>query len=95
MSKVRIIDPDNVPEVIVAGPFNCSIRNGLATLTFTHERAVPEKLMAQMPEVAFEAVVRVRMVMPVEGLRSLRDSLDQMIRNHEAQHLSPTTAGSH
>lgn len=82
MADNRVIDPDNIPETFVAGPFNCSVTGGIATLTFTHARPNAEKLLAgTSAEVSFEAVVRSRLVMPVEGLQNLRDSIDAILRS--------------
>ncbi|AZO82154.1 hypothetical protein B5U98_18200 [Bosea sp. Tri-39] len=85
MSYIRVVDPDNIPETVVAGPFNCSLTGELATLTFIHGRPIAEKMLAgPTAEISIEAVVRARLVMPVEGLRNLRDSLHQLLRGRQA-----------
>jgi hypothetical protein len=85
MSANRVIDPDNVPETFVAGPFNCSSTGAFATLTFTHARPMAEKMLAgTAAELSYEAVVRARLVMPAEGLQSLRDSIDALLRERSA-----------
>lgn len=95
MHKVPIVDPDNIPEILIAGPFNCAIAGNFVTLTFTHERPIADKLMGPAPEVSIEAIVRARLVMPVEGLRQLRDSIDNVLRNRQADSLAPGSLGNH
>jgi hypothetical protein len=86
MNNIRVVDPDAVPETLVAGPFNCSVTGDLATLTFTHARPIAEKLFAgPVAEMSLEAVIRARLVMPVEGLQNLRDSIDALLRGRLAQ----------
>lgn len=86
MRAKRVTDPDNIPETFVAGPFNCSSTGAFATLIFTHARPVAEKMLAgKSAELTYEAVIRARLVMPVEGLQSLRDSIDALLRERSAK----------
>ncbi|KRE11609.1 hypothetical protein ASE66_24070 [Bosea sp. Root483D1] len=96
MSHVHIVDPDNVPETFVLGPFSCTVTGHFATLTFTHERPVAEKLLTgQRAELSLEAVVRARLIMPVEGLKSLRESIDQLLRGLGAADQESDSARGH
>ncbi|AZO82129.1 MULTISPECIES: hypothetical protein [unclassified Bosea (in: a-proteobacteria)] len=96
MSQPRIVDPDDVPETFVQGPFSCTVTGHFATLTFTHERPVAEKLLAgPSAGLSLEAVVRARLIMPVEGLKSLRDSIDQLLRGLDAANESPGSPRGH
>jgi hypothetical protein len=95
MPTMNVIDPDNVPEMLVAGPFTCTVSNGLATLTFTHERVPAERLMAAIPDLRPEAVVRARLVIPEAALPSLRDILDRLIRNRDAEAIRPAKGVGH
>ncbi|KRE11734.1 hypothetical protein ASE66_24830 [Bosea sp. Root483D1] len=96
MSHVHTIDPDNVPETLVVGPFSCTVTGHFATLTFTHERPVADKLLAgPSAELSLQAVVRARLIMPVEGLKSLRDSIDQLLRGREAANQDSDSARGH
>ena len=85
MPKIPIVDPDRIPETIVAGPFNCTITHSIATLTFTHLRPNVIDLMATVAEIKPEAVVRARLVMPLESLQELRNSLDHIIEGAKAE----------
>lgn len=85
MPKIPIVDPDRIPETIVAGPFNCTITHSIATLTFTHLRPNVVDLMATVAEIKPEAVVRARLVMPLESLYELRNSLDHIIQGAKAE----------
>ncbi|KRE15668.1 hypothetical protein ASE66_12545 [Bosea sp. Root483D1] len=96
MSHIRVVDPDNIPETVVAGPFNCSVTGEFATLTFTHGRPVAEKMLSgSTAQLSIEAVVRARLVMPVEGLRNLLDSLDQLLMARLMEDASPGAKGGH
>ncbi|MFD9900317.1 hypothetical protein [Mesorhizobium sp. NPDC059025] len=95
MPEVRIVDPGNVAETLICGPFNCSVNGSFATLIFTHERLIADKLMGSTPEIKVEAVVRARLVMPVEGLKQLRDSIDRILRNRQAEGQVPGSLGNH
>lgn len=96
MSHILVVDPDSVPETFVSGPFNCLVTGNFAILTFTCERPVVEKLLAgTAAEISAEAVVRARLVMPLEGLKNLRDSIDHILRGHQAATLGQSRGIGH
>lgn len=81
----KVIDPNNVPEILAVGPYNCSCAGGLTTLTFTHVQLDAAALFQSTPAMEQVAVVRARIVLPTESLRNLRDSLNQLIAGADAQ----------
>lgn len=72
-------------ETVVACPFNCTLNHSIAALTFTRSRPNPSELIAASAEMKLETVVRARLVVPLVGFQSLRDSLDQVARGLEAE----------
>lgn len=95
MHEIPVVDPDQIAEILVAGPFNFTVNNSFATLTLTHLRPHAASVMSTPAEVKMEAVVRARLVIPIDGLRSLRDSLDQLLRGLEAESSSAISLGGH
>jgi hypothetical protein len=77
-------DPDNVPEIFCEGRFSVTVAP-VSTLTFTHMRPKPEALLADnttAPEM--EAIVRVRLLLPMSSLVALRDVLNKVVGANEA-----------
>jgi hypothetical protein len=73
-------DPDQVAETFAGGPMSCTAFGSFATLTFTHIRPS----VGRRPGVSSTAVVRARVVVPAEGLRSLRDMLNRVLEEEKA-----------
>lgn len=94
MPKIRMVDPDRVPEIVVAGPVNCTMNQSIATLTFTHLRPDAAAPIALNAEMNLEAVAWARLLVPFDGEQSLRDSLDQIICELEIEGATPVGIGA-
>jgi hypothetical protein len=84
-----VIDPDNIPETLCDGQFNIVVTGPLATFTFTHWRSDAPQLFAGT--MTPSAVVRARIVIPVQSLISLRETLNSLIQPANAS-VNPTPA---
>jgi hypothetical protein len=73
------IDPDNVPEILCEGMFNVFVDSKLATLTFTHRRPDAAAMMGNSI-MDMRSVVRARIVMTLDNLKALRDTLDRVVQ---------------
>jgi hypothetical protein len=75
-----VTDPDNVPEVFCDGQFNVAVAGHFATLTFTHARPDATILLGD-GTIDFKAIVRARIVAPMNNLIALRDLLNRIIQD--------------
>jgi len=75
-----VTDPDNVPEVLCEGQFNVAVVGPSATLTFTHVRPDAAALFRD-GTIDFKAIVRARIVVPINNLVGLRDLLNRIIQD--------------
>jgi hypothetical protein len=76
----QITDPDSIPETLCLGPFNLAIMGPLAVFTFTHLRAEVDSLVRQ-GVVNPTAIVRSRIVIAADDLTTVRDIIDNTLRN--------------
>lgn len=81
-------DPHVVPEVLCVGPTNLWVTGPLATLTFSHIRKTADSTFKDVAKT--EAVIRARVVLPIEALVELRGLIDRMMANQPA--ISPGSA---
>jgi hypothetical protein len=79
LPQPRVDDPETVPEIWVNGSVNISVTGPVATITFSHVRPNSADLFAGKQPATLNAVVRARIVMPMEGLAGLKQLLDQLI----------------
>lgn len=89
-----VIDPDSVPETLCDGPFNISVLGPLATITFTHIRPGVSQLFANATFVP-NAVVRARVVLNLQNLAALKDTLNAFIQTASTSETpAPATGGA-
>lgn len=75
------VDPDQVPETLCGGKINISVStSGYATLTLTHLRAKAGPLV-DAGQIQLENVVRARIVLPMDNVISLRDLLNNLLKD--------------
>jgi hypothetical protein len=75
-----VTDPDNVPEVLCDGPFNVTVAGPFVSLTFTHGRPDATVLFRD-GTIDVKAVVRARIVAPMNNLVAMRDLLNRIIQD--------------
>jgi|SRR5580704_15492526 hypothetical protein len=75
-----VTDPDNVPEVLCDGPFNVTVGGLFVSLTFTHGRPDATVLFRD-GTIDVKAIVRARIVTPMNNLVALRDLLNRIIQD--------------
>jgi hypothetical protein len=75
-----VIDPDNVPEMFCDGLFNVTVSGHFVTLTFTHARP-DATILFRDGTIDFKAIVRARIVTPMNNLIALRDLLNRIIQD--------------
>jgi hypothetical protein len=80
---LTIVDPDNIPETLVTGPFNIQITGPLAVMTFTHLRNDPNDVFSRKNPPRAEAIVRARLVIPLEGLLEIRKLIEGMVAKNK------------
>ena len=88
-----VTDPDAIPETLCEGRINIQWRGQIATLTFTHSRAVIADLFDGT--VNMEDVVRARIAMSVPNLVALRDMLNRVIKDGGVQEPASGTSSVH
>jgi hypothetical protein len=88
--QMPTLDPDNVQETFVSGPINCNISGAVALLTFTNVRANADDLLRGKGDPELTAIVRSRLIMPIELLVNLRNLLNQMISD-----AAPSSGSTH
>jgi hypothetical protein len=95
MPEFPVVDPNNVPETLAAGLINFATQGPLAVLTFTHTRASIADLVVgkEKPDHAFVVVARV--AMPLATARDLRDLLNKVITDNEAEPAVASTGTKH
>src|SRR5437588_10895758 len=84
------LDPDCIPETVCDGPLNVQFSGNRATITFTHSRAMVAPLL-ERGEVAFENIVRARIVFSVDNLLALKGLLNRLLPDNPPADI---TAGS-
>jgi hypothetical protein len=72
---IEVSDPNNVPEIFVAGPFNILNAGGIVHFTFTAATPNPNDLLKGSTTPKFQAVVACRLVMPLEVAQQLSRTL--------------------
>jgi hypothetical protein len=94
LAPTTVIDPDRIPEYLCDGPFNISVLGPLATITFTHIRPEISQLFANTTFVP-NAVVRARIVLNLQNLTALKDTLNAFIQTATASETpAPATGGA-
>jgi len=94
LAPAAVSDPDGVPEYVCDGPFNISVLGPLATITFTHIRPEVSQLFANATFVP-NAVVRARIVLNLQNLTALKDTLNAFIQTVTANESpAPATGGA-
>jgi hypothetical protein len=71
------------------GPANITAMGALALLTFTHLRKTASNTFGEYTAATTEAIVKARIVVPVEMLVEFRNMIDSMIK----QSPTPTASG--
>ncbi|WP_181337120.1 hypothetical protein [Hyphomicrobium methylovorum] len=74
----KVLDPDNVAEILCDGRFNISSSGGLLTLTFTQSRPRAQDLFEG--KVIHDDIVRARITMTSGNVVALRDILNRVIK---------------
>jgi len=90
--QLAIIDPNHVPDTLCDGPANATIHPPLATIVFTNSQPKPGPLFQGTIDV--ENIVVARITMSVDTLIGLRELLNQVIANHEADQQATMIASS-
>jgi hypothetical protein len=72
---VEIVDPDNVPETVVTGPFNIMRAGSMVLLTFTAVRHEPAAFFAGDKNPPTKGVIAARILMPTQMAREFADAL--------------------
>jgi len=76
---IQIVDPNNVPELFVNGPFNIINMGGMMQITFTTMRPNANDLFSGKSAPEFRGTVACRLLMPAELaeqlVRTVADSL--------------------
>ena len=89
-----VVDPDSVPETLCDGPFNIYVLGPLATITFTHIRPDVSQVFAKATFVP-NAVVRARIVLNLQNLAALKDTLNAFIQTASTSETpAPATGGA-
>jgi hypothetical protein len=76
---VKITDPDRIPETFVHGPIGINMSAHFALLTFTNLRPDIDKGGEPTTMPPTDAVVRARLVIPLETLAQLRDTITNVL----------------
>jgi|SRR5580700_1806975 hypothetical protein len=74
---VEIIDPDNVPETVVTGPFNILRAGAMVLLTFTAVRHDPTAFFAGEKNPPSKSVIAARILMPTQMAQEFSRALAQ------------------
>jgi hypothetical protein len=74
---VEIVDPDNIPETVVTGPFNILRAGPMVLLTFTAVRHDPTAFFAGDKNPPSKGVIAARILMPTQMAREFADALGQ------------------
>jgi hypothetical protein len=74
---VEIIDPNNVPETVVTGPFNILRAGAMVLLTFTAVRHDPVAFFAGDTNPPSKSVIAARILMPTRMAREFAHALTQ------------------
>jgi hypothetical protein len=82
---VEIIDPDNVSETVVTGPFNILRAGAMVLLTFTAVRHEPTAFFAGDKNPPSKGVIAARILMPTQMAREFADALTQNLTAGSAQ----------
>ena len=86
---IEIVDPNNVPELFVNGPFNIINMGGMMQITFTTMRPNTNDLFSGKSAPEFRGTVACRLLMPAELAEQLvRTVADSLIK--AAQSSGPT-----
>jgi hypothetical protein len=86
---VEIIDPDNVPETVVTGPFNILRSGSMVLLTFTAVRHDPAAFFAGDKNPPSKGVIAARILMPTKMAREFVHALTQNLAAGTAPLTSP------
>jgi hypothetical protein len=91
---IEIIDPNNVPELFVNGPFNIINMGGMVQITFTTMRPNANDLFSGKDAPAFRGTVACRLLMPAglaeQLVRTVADTLIQAAQSSKPA--APTQA---
>jgi hypothetical protein len=91
---IEIIDPNDVPELFVNGPFNIINMGGMVQITFTTMRPNANDLFNGKDAPAFRGTVACRLLMPAglaeQLVRTVADTLIQAAQSSEPA--APTQA---
>jgi len=74
---IEIVDPGNVPETVVTGPFNILRAGAMVLLTFTAVRHDPTAFFAGEKNPPAKSVIAARILMPTHMAREVADALAQ------------------
>jgi hypothetical protein len=92
--SIEIIDPNNVPELFVNGPFNIMNMGGMVQITFTTMRPNANDLFNGKDAPAFRGTVACRLLMPAglaeQLVRTVADTLIKAAQSSEPA--APTPA---
>ena len=89
---VEIIDPANVPETVVTGPFNILRAGAMVLLTFTAVRHDPAAFFAGDKNPPSKGVIAARILMPTQMAREFADALTQNLAAGTASFSGPNGA---
>ncbi len=90
--STTVIDLDRVPDTLCDGPFNIAVFGPLVTITFTHIRPDVSQVFANANFVP-SAVVRARIVLTLQNLTALKDTLNAFIQTAAATDTPATATG--
>ena len=82
---VEIIDPDNVPETVVTGPFNILRAGAMVLLTFTAVRHDPVAFFAGDKNPPSKSVIAARILMPTQMAHEFANALAQNLTGEVVQ----------
>jgi hypothetical protein len=74
---VEVVDPDNVPETVVTGPFNILRAGAMVLLTFTAVRHDPAAFFAGDKDPPSKSVIAARILMPTQMAHEFAHALTQ------------------
>ncbi|MGZ5802514.1 MAG: hypothetical protein ACXWJZ_18035 [Burkholderiaceae bacterium] len=83
MTRLRFTDPDHVPETFCNGPVNLTVTGAIGTLTLVHLRKSAAGTFGDLDPETADAVIRARLVLPIEAIVELRNLLDGMISKQQ------------